>query len=164
MLSANCSVVVTLSRVSRPCRIQCCSAKCLISTCFNRPSPRRVAMPVHADASSFKQAVMVCPSSLKKIASPQERTRRNSCRVKLTFTTARHCWFLRSRPTSHARSSKHQQTTSGRPLFFVEVCQRSITPANQFRQLFLGPNQFQMHVSRALNVAQKLVSNVSCDP
>ena len=117
MMSANCSVVVTLSRFSRPCRTQCCSAKCLISTCFNRPGPRRVAMPMHADASSFRQAVMVYPSSLKKFASPQELTSTNSCRVKLTFTTAQSCWFLCSRPTSHARSSKHQQTTSSRPPF-----------------------------------------------
>ena len=153
-MSANGSVVVTFSRFSRPCRTQCCSAKCLISTCFNRPGPRLVAMPIHADASSFRQAVVVYPSSLKKVASPQELTRTNSCRVKLTFTTAQCCWFLRSRPTSHARSSKHQQTTSSRPPFFVEDCPRSITPANQFRQLFSGPNQFQMHVSRALNVAQ----------
>ena len=55
----NCSVVATLSRVNRPCRTQCCSAKCLISTCFSRPGPKRVAMPMHADASSFKRAVMV---------------------------------------------------------------------------------------------------------
>ena len=154
MMSANCSVVVTLSRVSRPCRTQCCSAKCLISTCFNRPGPKRVAMPMHADASSFKKAVMVYPSSLEKIASPQELTRTNSCRVKFTFTTAQRSWFLRSRPTSHARSSKHQQTTTSRPPLFVEVCTRTITPANHFRQLFSGPNQFQMHVSRSLNVAQ----------
>ena len=111
-------------------------------------------MPMQPDASSFRQAVMVYPSSLQKFASPQELTSTNSCRVKLTFTTAQRCWFLRSRPTSHACSSKHQQTTSSRPPFFVEVCPRSITPANQFRQLFSGPNQFQMHVSRALNVAQ----------
>ena len=65
MMSANCSVVVNLSRFSRPCRIQCCSEKCLISTCFNRPGPRRVAMPMHADASSFRQAVMVYCSSLR---------------------------------------------------------------------------------------------------
>ena len=65
MMSANCSVVVTLSRVGRPCRAQCCSAKCLISTCLDRPGPKRVAMPMHADASSFKQAVMVYPSSRK---------------------------------------------------------------------------------------------------
>ena len=90
----------------------------------------------------------------EKFASPQELTSTKSCRVKLTFTTAQSCWFLCSRPTSHARSSKHQQTTSSRPPFFVEVCPRSITPANQFRQLFSGPNQFQMHVSRALNVGQ----------
>ena len=90
----------------------------------------------------------------KKIASPQELTRTNSCRVKLTFTTAQRSWFLRSRPTSHARSSQHQQTTSGRPPFFVEVCPRSITTANQVRQLLSGPNQFQMHVSRSLNVVE----------
>ena len=91
----------------------------------------------------------------KKIASPQELTRTNSCRVRFTFTTAQRCRFLlRSKPTSHARSSKHQQTTSCRPPFSVVVCPRSITPANHFRQLFSGSNQFQMHVWRFLNVAQ----------
>ena len=112
MMSANCSVVVSLSRVGRPCRTQCCSAKCLISTCFNRPGPRRVAMPMHADASSFKQAVMVYPSSLKKFASPQELTRTNSCRVKLTFTTAQSSWFLRSRPATHAPPSINRPPVS----------------------------------------------------
>ena len=126
-----------------------CSAKCLISTCYNRPGLGRVAMPMHADASSSRLAVMVYPALFKKNASPQELTSTNSCRVKLTFTTAQSCWFLCSRPTSHARSSKHQQTTSSR-----QVCPRSIAPANHFRQLFSGPNQFQMHVSRCLNVAQ----------
>ena len=121
MMSANCSVVVTLFRVSRPCRTQCCTAKCLMSTCFNRPGPKRVAMPMHADASSFRQAVTsshgVSQLSLK-FASPQELTRTHSCRVKFIFTTAQRCWCLRASSTSHARSSKHQQTTSGRPPFF----------------------------------------------
>ena len=154
MMFVNQSVVVILSRFSRLCRTKCCSAKCLISSCFKRPGPRRVAMPMHADASSFRQAVMVYPNSFKKIASPQEFTRTNSCRVKFIYTIVQSCWFLCSRPTSHARSSKHQKTTSSRLPFFVEVWPRSITPANQFRQLFSGPNQFRMHVSRALNVAQ----------
>ena len=153
MMSANCSVVVTLSFFSRPCRTQCCSAKCWISTCVGRPGPRRVAMPMHTDASTFRQAVMVYPneSSQELTPSPQDLTRTNSCRVKLTFTTAQRCWFLRSRPTSHACSCKDQQTTSSRPRLFVEVCPRSIAPANHFRQLLSKSNQFQMHVSRALN-------------
>ena len=54
MMSANCSVVVTLSIVSRLCCTQYCSAKCLISTCFNRPDPKRVAMPMHAEAFFFQ--------------------------------------------------------------------------------------------------------------
>ena len=64
-MSANCSVVVTLSRFSRSCRTQCCSAKCLLSKCFKRPGPRRDAMPMHADASSSRQAVTVKHSTLK---------------------------------------------------------------------------------------------------
>ena len=65
MMSAYCSVVVTLSRVSRPCRTQCCSAKCLISTCFNRAGPKRVAMPMQTEASSFNRAVTVYSNSTK---------------------------------------------------------------------------------------------------
>ena len=52
MMFANCSVVVTLSRARRPCRSQGYNA-----TCFNRPSPNRVAMAMHTDAFSLNQAV-----------------------------------------------------------------------------------------------------------
>ena len=65
MMSANFFVVVTLSRVNRPCRTQCWSAKCLISTYLSRPGPKRFAMPMHADAFSFKRAVMCSPTALK---------------------------------------------------------------------------------------------------
>ena len=155
MMSANCSIVVTLSRVNRPCRTQCCSAKCLISTCFQAT---RSQTRCHASARRcvFLQTSSHGVSQLSsKFESPQELTSTNSCRIQLTF---HHCSdaveFLCSRPTSHARSSRHQQTTSSRPPFFVEVCPRTITPARQFRQLFSVSNQFKMQVSRALNVAQ----------
>ena len=88
MMSANCSVVVTLSSFSRPCRTQCCGAKCLISTCFNRPGPRRVAVPMHADASSFRQAVMVYPSSLFLILNPTRAQKHKQLQSKTHF---HHC-------------------------------------------------------------------------
>ena len=93
-MSANCSVVVTLSRFSRPCRTQCCSAKCLISTCFESTRSQTCC---HANARRcvFLQTSSHGVSQLSsKFASPQELTSTNSCqvkltcRVKLTFTTA----------------------------------------------------------------------------
>ena len=154
MMSANCSVVVTLSRVSRPWRTKCCSTTCLISTCFNRPCPKRVGMPMHADASSFKQAVMVYPSPLKnsqahKSSHAQTVAESNSLSPLLSAVG----FYVRDQPATHA-PPEHQQTISCRPPFFVEMCPRSITPANHFRQLFSGPNQFQMHVLRFLNAPQ----------
>ena len=118
MMSANCSVVITGFNVFESSKSQ---ARC------HANASRRVFLQTssHGVSLFFKK-------------SPQELTRTNSCRVKFPFTTAHRCRFLRSRPTSHARSSKHQQTTTSRPPLHVEVGPRSITPANHFRQLFLG--------------------------
>ena len=106
MMSANCSVVVTLSRVSRPWRTQCCSTTCLISTCFNRPCPKRVGMPMHADASSFKQAVMVYPSPLKnsqahKSSHAQTVAESNSLSPLLNAVG----FYVRDQPATHAPPS-----------------------------------------------------------
>ena len=108
MMSANCSVVVTLSRVSRPCRTQCCSAKCLISTNFNRPGPKRAALP------NARRCVLLQTSShgvsqltLKNIASPQELTRTDSCRVKFTLSPLLNAvsFCVRDQPATHAPPS-----------------------------------------------------------
>ena len=159
MMSANCSVVVTLSRVSRPCRTQCCSAKCLISTCFNRPGPN--ALPCQCTQTrlpSNKQSW--CIPALLKIRKPTRAHTHKQLPSKIHF---HHCAtllvsaFETNQPlTLLQASTNHKWSTS----FFFEVCPRSITPANHFRQLLSDPNQFQMHVSRSA----KLVSDVSCDP
>ena len=110
---------------------------------------------MHADASSFRQAVMVYPSSRKKIASPQELTSTNSCRVNTHF---HHCSELLVSVFETNQSRTLLQASTDTPILDLRFSSRSAhDPShqpNQFRQLFSGPNQFQMHVSRALNVAQ----------
>ena len=142
MMSANCSVVVALSRFSRPCQRVFIDQVPIVLPC------QCTQMRLPSDKQSWSIL------ALFKIRKP---TRAHKHKQLPSKTHSHHCSELLVpvfETTSHARSSKHQQTTSSRPPFFVGVCPRSITPANQFRQLFSGPNQFQMHVSRALNVAQ----------
>ena len=115
MMSANCSVVVTLSRFSRPCRTQCCSAKCLISTCFNRPGPRRVASQyTQVRPPSGKQSW--CIPALLKICKPARAHKHKQLPSKTDF---HHCSTLlvsafgTNQPrTLLQASTNHQLSTS----------------------------------------------------
>ena len=95
----------------------------------------------------------------EKFTSPQEVTSTNLCRVKLTFTTAQSGWFLCSRPTSHARSSKHQQTS---------VFRRGLPTIHHTSQpipsTVLGAEPIPDACLACLECSAKLVSDVSCDP
>ena len=74
MISANCSVVVNLSRFNRPCGTQCCSAKMLDLNVFQTTRSRRVAKlltqdpvqlsPLHPYTFRARLSMFVARSSL----------------------------------------------------------------------------------------------------
>ena len=88
------------------------------------------------------------------------RAHTNSCPVKLTFTTAQSCGFLRSRPTSHARSSKHQQTTSSRPPFFRRGLPTIHHTSQPIPSTVLGAEPIPDACPACLACSAKLVSNI----
>ena len=142
--------------------LQC---KMLDLNVLNHPGPKRVAITMHADESSFKQAIMVYLTSLKKIASLQEPHTHKQLLSKITLSPLLNAvgFCVRYQPATHAPPSINK-TTSSRPPFFVEVGPPSITPANHFRQLFSGTEPTPDACLAFLECSAKLVSDFSCDP
>ena len=114
MMSANCSVVVTLSRFSRPCRVR---------VAVQSAGSQRVLID---------QVPNVLPCQCTQMRLPSDK--QSWCHKQLPGKTHfHHCSeLLVSVFETNEPRTLHQASTSSRPPFFVEVCPRSITPANQF--------------------------------
>ena len=154
MMSANCSVVVTLSRVSRPCRTQCCSAKCLISTCSITQVPN--ALPCQCTQTrlpSNKQSWCIPGAHMHKQLPSKIHFHHCSTLLVSAFETNQPRTLLQA-------STNHQQSAS----VFRQGLPTIHHASQPFPSTVLGVEPTPDACLAFLGCSAKLVSHISCDP